>query len=242
MVLVRPATLRGHGGIRRQMPDKSESRQPSSRMQANNNNGATVVSSKTLSDKLQKMDTNDSMEDINLDRSMSKSLEEALFYQPLKKSSQQPHTTETTISKDTTTTSASTTTTTTLKAPMSRQIIDGSQHQSSITRKETNSQQRSSNDDSSILKLNLPDDSQISSTCSNSNSMDDDDSSILPASSSSSAANSDMTPTPFVPPSSLNVQSPFRGISLKDFESHRKMIEEQNRQKKDLLYKVIEQQ
>lgn len=237
---MRPATLRGHGGIRRQMPDKSESRQPSSRMQANNNNGATVVSSKTLSDKLQKMDTNDSMEDINLDRSMSKSLEEALFYQPLKKSSQQPHPTETTISKATTTTSASTTTTT-LKAPMSRQNIDGSQHQPSITRKETNSQQISSNDDSSILKLNLPDDSQISSTCSNSNSMDDDDSSILPAS-SSSAANCDITPTPFVPPSSLNVQSPFRGISLKDFESHRKMIEEQNRQKKDLLYKVIEQQ
>lgn len=33
-----------------------------------------------------------------------------------------------------------------------------------------------------------------------------------------------------------------RGISLKDFQSHQKLMEEQNKQKKDLLYKAIEQQ
>lgn len=33
-----------------------------------------------------------------------------------------------------------------------------------------------------------------------------------------------------------------RGVSLKDFQSHQKMMEEQNKQKKDLLYKAIEQQ
>lgn len=36
--------------------------------------------------------------------------------------------------------------------------------------------------------------------------------------------------------------SPFKGMSLKDFEAQRKMIEEQNKHKKDLLYKAIEQQ
>lgn len=35
--------------------------------------------------------------------------------------------------------------------------------------------------------------------------------------------------------------SMFQGISLKDFENHRKMIEEQNRQKKELLAKALEQ-
>lgn len=38
----------------------------------------------------------------------------------------------------------------------------------------------------------------------------------------------------------INGGSPFKGVSLKDFESQRKMIEEQNKQKKDLLYKAIE--
>lgn len=33
-----------------------------------------------------------------------------------------------------------------------------------------------------------------------------------------------------------------RGVSLKDFQSHQKLMEEQNKQKKDLLYKAIEQQ
>uniref|UniRef100_A0A0K8TSW2 RAB6-interacting golgin n=1 Tax=Tabanus bromius TaxID=304241 RepID=A0A0K8TSW2_TABBR len=37
------------------------------------------------------------------------------------------------------------------------------------------------------------------------------------------------------------VNSPFKGISLKDFESQRKLIEEQNKQKKAMLYKAIEQ-
>lgn len=36
-------------------------------------------------------------------------------------------------------------------------------------------------------------------------------------------------------------RSMFQGVSLKDFENHRKMIEEQNRQKKDLLAKALEQ-
>ncbi|KAH8366047.1 hypothetical protein KR093_008603 [Drosophila rubida] len=39
----------------------------------------------------------------------------------------------------------------------------------------------------------------------------------------------------------LSIDSPFKGISLKDFEQHRKMIEEQNKQKKQMLYKAIEQ-
>lgn len=33
----------------------------------------------------------------------------------------------------------------------------------------------------------------------------------------------------------------FQGISLKDFEQHRKMVEEQNKQKKEMLTKAIEQ-
>ncbi|KAL5291545.1 GORAB family protein [Megaselia abdita] len=32
-----------------------------------------------------------------------------------------------------------------------------------------------------------------------------------------------------------------RGVSLKDFQSHQKLMQEQNKQKKDLLYKAIEQ-
>lgn len=33
----------------------------------------------------------------------------------------------------------------------------------------------------------------------------------------------------------------YQGISLKDFEQHRKLIEEQNKQKKEMLTKAIEQ-
>lgn len=66
--------------------------------------------------------------------------------------------------------------------------------------------------DSSILK--------ISST--------DDDASILPSTKDSTGER-------------LSTDSPFKGISLKDFEQHRKMIEEQNKQKKQMLYKAIEQ-
>ncbi|XP_034481563.1 RAB6-interacting golgin [Drosophila innubila] len=67
-------------------------------------------------------------------------------------------------------------------------------------------------DDSSILK--------ISST--------DDDASILPSTKDSTGDR-------------LSTDSPFKGISLKDFEQHRRMIEEQNKQKKQMLYKAIEQ-
>ncbi|EDV97002.1 RAB6-interacting golgin [Drosophila grimshawi] len=67
-------------------------------------------------------------------------------------------------------------------------------------------------DDSSILKL----------------STTDNDASILP---STRDSNGDR----------LNTESPFKGVSLKDFEQHRKMIEEQNKQKKQMLYKAIEQ-
>lgn len=36
--------------------------------------------------------------------------------------------------------------------------------------------------------------------------------------------------------------SPFKGMSLKDFESRRKLVQEQNKMNKELLYKAIEQQ
>lgn len=39
-----------------------------------------------------------------------------------------------------------------------------------------------------------------------------------------------------------NDPSPFKGMSLKDFESRRKVVEEQNKMNKELLYKAIEQQ
>ncbi|XP_075159441.1 golgin, RAB6 interacting [Haematobia irritans] len=206
---MKPATLRGHGGIRR-MPDKCENQRTVSQSKAQSN----VISNKRVtSDKLQKMETNDSMEDIDLDGSMSKSIEEALFFQTQKKTSQ-PNSIE----------KAPTTMPIPSKSPIT------SRQKSSDTPRGTNLQ-RSSND-SSILKLNLENESRISST--SSSGLDDDDSSIL------SSCVSNKT-TPYVPPSTLEAQSPFKGISLKDFETHRKMIEEQNRQKKDLLYKVIEQ-
>lgn len=34
----------------------------------------------------------------------------------------------------------------------------------------------------------------------------------------------------------------FKGVSLKDYESQRRMVEEQNKQKKEILYRAIEQQ
>lgn len=205
------------------MPDKSEI----NRLQKMQGNMA--ANKKNLADKIQQMDTNDSMEEINLDSSLSKSIEEALFYKPPEKSQQQSNEATTTSKTPATNTIARTPTLTTSRPniaagqPYTHKELDSQQQQ----------QQQTSNT-SSILKLNLEDESKISSTCSN--NMDDDES-ILP-----SAADEKTTNDAFVPPSSLNVQSPFRGISLKDFETHRKMIEEQNRQKKDLLYKVIEQQ
>lgn len=67
-------------------------------------------------------------------------------------------------------------------------------------------------DDSSILKVNST----------------DDDSSILPSTKDSTEER-------------ISTDSPFKGISLKDFEQHRKMIQEQNKQKKEMLYQAIEQ-
>ncbi|XP_017014547.3 RAB6-interacting golgin [Drosophila takahashii] len=72
-------------------------------------------------------------------------------------------------------------------------------------------------DDSSILKIS----GGTSSI---------DDASILPSSKDESSSRE-----------RLNTDSPFKGISLKDFEQHRRMIEEQNKQKKQLLYQAIEQ-
>ncbi|KAH8398772.1 hypothetical protein KR222_003125 [Zaprionus bogoriensis] len=71
-------------------------------------------------------------------------------------------------------------------------------------------------DDSSILK--------VSST--------DDDASILPSCRDADSGQGEQQ---------LQTDSPFKGVSLKDFEQHRKLIEEQNKQKKQLLYKAIEQ-
>ncbi|XP_016986087.1 RAB6-interacting golgin [Drosophila rhopaloa] len=75
-------------------------------------------------------------------------------------------------------------------------------------------------DDSSILKISGGDSQNTGSTY---------DASILPSSKDSTSQER------------LNTDSPFKGISLKDFEQHRRMIEEQNKQKKQLLYQAIEQ-
>ncbi|KAH8235147.1 hypothetical protein KR032_009302 [Drosophila birchii] len=76
-----------------------------------------------------------------------------------------------------------------------------------------------STDDSSILKMSGSNSQAISSA---------DDASILPSTKDSSGER-------------LNTDSPFKGVSLKDFEQHRRMIEEQNKQKKQMLYQAIEQ-
>lgn len=47
------------------------------------------------------------------------------------------------------------------------------------------------------------------------------------------------TPMAKTMPESTN--TPFKGMSLKDFEQQRKLMQEQNRQKRDMLQKVIEQ-
>ncbi|KAH8257124.1 hypothetical protein KR038_003922 [Drosophila bunnanda] len=74
-------------------------------------------------------------------------------------------------------------------------------------------------DDSSILKMSGSNSQAITSV---------DDASILPSTKDSSRER-------------LNTDSPFKGVSLKDFEQHRRMIEEQNKQKKQMLYQAIEQ-
>ncbi|KAH8380062.1 hypothetical protein KR009_008729 [Drosophila setifemur] len=81
-------------------------------------------------------------------------------------------------------------------------------------------------DDSSILKI-----SSGSGTGNGSNGSTDD-ASILPSTKDDSSARDSER---------LNTDSPFKGVSLKDFEQHRRMIEEQNKQKKQMLYKAIEQ-
>ncbi|XP_065362375.1 RAB6-interacting golgin [Calliphora vicina] len=216
---MKPATFRGHGGIRR-MPDKNEylRQQKMSQIKqqqqvaSTNMNLANGNNNNKLGDKL-----NDSMEDINLDRSMSKSIEEALFYQPLTSGQQQQTTNKAYLAAE-------------------KRLQGHDERKSTTNDMDTQSTQPSS-EDSSILKLGTEMDSEISSsTCTNSL----DDSSILrssPADENEKAHH----PSAFAAPASLNVQSPFKGISLKDFESHRKMIEEQNRQKKEILYKAIEQ-
>ena len=45
-----------------------------------------------------------------------------------------------------------------------------------------------------------------------------------------------------VPKQQIQTSSPFKGISLKDFETDRKLRQEQNKQKKELLYQAIERQ
>ncbi|EDW33449.1 GL15484 [Drosophila persimilis] len=74
-------------------------------------------------------------------------------------------------------------------------------------------------DDSSILKISNSNKNGTSS---------DDAASILPS-------------TKDLSREGLNTDSPFKGVSLQDFEQHRKMIQEQNKQKKQMLYQAIEQ-
>ncbi|XP_037821958.1 RAB6-interacting golgin isoform X2 [Lucilia sericata] len=220
---MKPATFRGgHGGIRR-MPDKSEYlrqqkmsqiKQPQQTQVASTNMNL-VNNNNKMAEKLKTIQSNDSLEDINLDRSMSKSLEEALFYQPQQQ--QQQHTAANKA----------------YLAGEQQQRLQGHDEavKSTTNLMNTHTSTQSLSEDSSILKLGNEMDTQISSSTL-------DDSSILP---STSPADRNGKAAAFAAPSSLNVQSPFKGISLKDFESHRKMIEEQNRQKKEMLYKAIEQ-
>lgn len=59
------------------------------------------------------------------------------------------------------------------------------------------------------------------------------DESILPSNQGNSSDNDEINKN--------EIDSPFRGMSLKDFETQRRFIEEQNKLKKDLIYKAIEQ-
>ena len=219
-LVVKSATLRGgHGGIRRMPTDKNDynrrqqhkmsqpkSQTPPVNAAANINIGNGNDHKNKMAEKLKSINANnDSMEDINLDRSLSKSIEEALFYQPLRTQQQQES--------------------------ASRKPNPLIQNTNAVNNN-IDLQTTESSSDSSILKLNHDVNSQISSTASSL-----DDSSILPSSPAISKHRLDHNE-----PAALEAPSPFKGISLKDFESHRKMIEEQNRQKKEMLYKAIEQQ
>ncbi|KAM7355691.1 golgin, RAB6 interacting [Cochliomyia hominivorax] len=210
---MKSAKFGGHGGIRR-MPERNDYLRQQKMSQIKKQTPLETANHDKMSDKLKMIQSNVSMEDINLDRSMSKSIEEALFYQPFVSDQRKQHQQQQ-IQK---------------AAEKRLQGHDGEQQRVITNAMDTHSSQ-SSSEDSSILKLNSEMDSQISSTTSL------EDSSILPSTPAAATDNQN----PFSAPSSLKIQSPFKGISLKDFESHRKMIEEQNRQKKEMLHKAIEQ-
>lgn len=159
---MKPAAIRGHG-IRR-MPDKKD--QPRSQETVlktkkpdNKNNKKGQAPPPQVQAEEQQEQEEESMDEINLNKSMSKSLEGALFFHHLPKT------------------------------------------------------QKSQDEQPRVSSSSSPDIPDLNCSL--------DGSSILP------------DPVE-------NIQSPFKGISLKDFESHRKMIEEQNKQKKDLLQKAIE--
>lgn len=130
--------------------------------------------------------------DINLDQSMSKSIEEALFYQPLK-----------------------------ISHPNKKEIVKSKSNIASSFINEECS-------DSSILKVSTSVQSETSSTYSN----DTDDLSIVPS------AIANPLPKPLKQLNCLNIQSPFKITSFTDAQLHRKMVEVENRQKKELLYKT----
>ncbi|XP_011180783.2 RAB6-interacting golgin [Zeugodacus cucurbitae] len=181
---IKPAFRGQHGGIRR-MPEKwSRSVEPQ-RKESKGSQSSRSVSTGILSNKSEKITGKeiDTLEDINLDGSMSKSIEEALFFQPMCKLAVKPNDAK------------------------------------NVNTTELN--------ESSILKLPTGD-NNVSSTSTN----EANDSSILPTSQESKAS----TPTVDL----LNTDSPFKGMSLREFESQRKLIEEQNKQKKELLHKAIE--
>lgn len=80
--------------------------------------------------------------------------------------------------------------------------------------------------------------------CSKTNETDESDESILHLSKNenenSNSSEIIQNSEKFQNENQLSQMSPFRGISLKDFEAQRKIREEQNKIKKDILYKAIE--
>ncbi|XP_039964394.1 RAB6-interacting golgin [Bactrocera tryoni] len=182
---IKPAFRGQHGGIRR-MPEKWTRSAESQRKEMKSSQSSKSVPTGLPSNKLEKniVTVNDTLEDINLDGSMSKSIEEALFYQPICKLAVKSN---------------------------------GA----------SNNLPTTESDESSILKLPAGD-NNVSSTSTN----EADDSSILPTAQESKVSK----PTVDL----LNTDSPFRGMSLREFETQRKLIEEQNKQKKELLHKAIE--
>ncbi|XP_036336363.1 RAB6-interacting golgin [Rhagoletis pomonella] len=186
---VKPAFRGQHGGIRR-MPEKwsrsiESQRKKITSSQSTKPAPTVMLNEKSDASKHVEAECN-ILDKISFDDSMSKSLEEALFCQPLRKCSE----------------------------ALNERKTNG-----------TNAAKANTNelDDSSILKL--PESvNDVSSTSTN-------DSSILPAPSSKKS-----TPTT----EELNTDSPFKGVSLREFETQRKLVEEQNKQKKELLHKAIE--